>query len=86
MDALTIVLALCLIPIWGTFVWEMVDQLIRPYLISRAEIDGLVDEMLRHPDPEQAAFDRECTASYRGDSFEQGKWRRVRRRLRKRVG
>lgn len=85
MDILTVVLALVLVPIWGTIGWGVIEGAVRPYLIPRAEIEGLADEMMCHPDPERAAYDRERTAAHRGDSFEQGKWRRVRKRVRGRV-
>lgn len=61
---------------------------IRPRLVPSPEIDRLADEMLaRYPDdPEQAAFREEEHYWYRCDSFEQWKWHRVRRAVRRRLG
>jgi len=77
---------ICLSPIWGAFLWHTYAFSIRPRLIPQAEIDRLVADMLTKPDPEQAAFAEEHAAWCRSDTFEQGKWRRVRRELRKRLG
>lgn len=69
-------------PIWGAIGWETHQLFIRPMFIPREEIDLLVEQMMRREAPEQAALIEEHAAWYRSDSFEQGKWRRVRRRLR----
>lgn len=55
-------------------------------LIPRAEIQRLADEIAaRHPiDPEGAAFTEEHAAWFRSRAVEQGKWRRVRKELRRR--
>ena len=60
---------------------------IRPRLVPSPEIDRLVDEMLaRFPDdPERAAFREEEYHWHRCDSFEQWKWRRVRRAIHHRL-
>jgi hypothetical protein len=68
-------------PIWGAFLWEVYEFRIRPLFIPCEEIDRLVEQMMRRDDPEQAALIEEHAAWYRSDSFEQGKWRRVRCRL-----
>ena len=78
--ALTIV---CTAPIWGTLIWFLNELYIRPLLIPKAEIKRLADQLkLNHPaNPVEAAFDEELNAWYRSETFEQGKWRRVKRSL-----
>lgn len=75
--------AICTAPIWGTLIWFLNELYIRPLLIPKAEIERLANELRRsHPaDAEEAAFDEEQNAWYRSETFEQGKWRRVRRLL-----
>lgn len=75
--------ALCLFPIWGALLWELWEEAVRPWLISRAEIDALSKLMLaRHGDKaDKMAFIEEDRAWRYSESFEQGKWRRVRRRI-----
>ncbi len=68
-------------PIWGTFLWHTYEFRVRPLFIPPEEIDRLVAEMLKRDNPEEAAFIEEHSAWYRSDPFEQGKWRRVRRKL-----
>lgn len=77
-------LLVCLSPIWGALVWHIYEFDVRPRLIPPEEIERLVADMLTKPDPEEAAFIEEQAAWYRSDTFEQGKWRRVRRMLPKR--
>lgn len=74
-------------PIWGAFLWEMVDGVIRPRLIPRAEIEALSAALLAaHGDrAEEVAFIEEDRAWRYSESFEQGKWRRVRREIRRRL-
>jgi hypothetical protein len=56
---------------------------IRPLLVPRVEIDALSVAMLvQHADrAEQMAFIKEDRAWRYSDSFEQGKWRRVRKTI-----
>lgn len=70
----------CTAPIWGTLIWFLNELYIRPLLIPKAEIERLANELVRsHPaDPAEAAFMEEQNAWYRSDTYEQGKWRRVR--------
>jgi hypothetical protein len=70
-------------PIWGAFLWELWQGAIRPRLIPRAEIDALSASMLaRHGDrAEEMAFIEEDRAWRYSESFQQGKWRRVRKRI-----
>lgn len=67
--------------------WAVVEGAILPRLIPHAEIERLADEvMARHPDnPEHAAFIEEHAAWFRSRSAEQGKWRRVRKAIRRRL-
>ena len=80
--------ALCTAPIWGAFLWELWEGGIRPRLIPRTEIDALSAAMLaRHGDKaKEIAFIEEDRAWRYSDSFEQGKWRRVRKRIEKMCG
>lgn len=61
--------------------WAFVEGAVLPNLISRGEIDRLVDAMVQHypEDPEKAAFLEEGDAWYRSEPFEQGKWHRIRK-------
>jgi hypothetical protein len=60
---------------------------VRPALIKRAEIDRLASAMLaQHGDAaERMAFVEEDRAWRYSDTFEQEKWRRVRRAMRRRA-
>jgi hypothetical protein len=79
-------MALALSPIILGIGWGIVEHDILPRLIPRAEIIRLADEIaVRHPDdPEGAAFMEEHAAWFRSRAVKQGKWRRVRRELRRR--
>jgi hypothetical protein len=70
-------------PIWGAFLWELWEGSIRPRLIPRAEINAMSASMLsRFGDrAEEMAFIEEDRAWRYSESFEQGKWRRVRKRI-----
>lgn len=67
--------------------WAIVEGALLPRLIPRAEIERLADEvMARHPDdPEHAAFIEEHAAWFRSESLDQGRWRRVRKAIRRRL-
>ena len=75
--------AICLFPIWGSLLWELWEGSIRPLLVPHEEIDALSVAMLvQHADrAEQMAFMEEDRAWRYSDSFEQGKWRRVRKTI-----
>lgn len=68
----------------GVYLYE---DFIRPRMVPRAEIEALVDDVIRnHPDdPEWWAFREEYVAWHRCDGFKTGKWHRVRKALRKRL-
>ena len=70
-------------PVWGAFLWELWNGGIRPRLIPDIEIDALAAAMLaRHGDQAtEMAFIEEDRAWRSSDSFERGKWRRVRKCL-----
>lgn len=74
------------VPALGALGFQLYRFCYLPLRIPRAEIQRLADEIARdHPDdPDLAAFREEETAWYRGETVEQGKWRRVRRALRRR--
>jgi hypothetical protein len=78
-----IVLAAALAPIWGTLLWEIWDGVVRPRCIARDRIDALAAEMLsQHGDRAEAmALIAEDRAWRTSNSFEQGMWRRVRKRV-----
>lgn len=78
-----LLVGLALSPIWGAFLWELWEGGIRPRLIPASEIDALAASMLaRHGDrAEEMAFVEEDRAWRYSESFEQGKWRRVRKCL-----
>lgn len=69
--------------IWGAFLWELWEGSVRPRLVPASEIDALAAAMLaRHGDrTEEMAFIEEDRAWRYSDSYEQGKWRRVRKRI-----
>jgi hypothetical protein len=73
-------------PIWGVILFECWQLFVRPALIPRGEIDRLATTMLaEHGDAaERMAFAEEDRAWRYSDTFEQGKWRRVRRAMRRR--
>ena len=78
-----IVLAVCSAPIWGTLLWELWDGAVRPRLIRRDIIDRAAAAILaEHGDlAEQMAWMREDRAWRYSDSFKQGCWRRIRKRI-----
>jgi hypothetical protein len=78
-----LLVGVALSPIWGAFLWELWARGIRPRLFPRAEIDALAAVMLAQHDDraEEMAFIEEDRAWRYSDSFEQGKWRRVRKRI-----
>jgi hypothetical protein len=75
-------------PIWGALLWELVEGAVRPRLIPQAEINALSAVLLAKygNGAEEAAFIVEDRAWRYSDSFEQGKWRRVRKELQYRSG
>jgi hypothetical protein len=78
-----IVLAACSAPIWSTLLWELWDGAVRPRLIRRDIIDRAAAAILaEHGDrAEQMAWIQEDRAWRYSDSFKQGGWRRIRKRI-----
>jgi hypothetical protein len=78
-----IALAACLAPVWGTLLWECWEGAVRPRLIPRDMIDRAAAAILaEHGDrAEQMAWIAEDRAWRYSDSFKQGCWRRVRKRI-----
>ena len=74
-------------PVWATILWELWSMFVRPALVPRAEIDRLASAMLaEHGDAaEPMAFVEEDRAWRYSESYQQGKWRRVRKALRRRA-
>lgn len=77
------ILALATLPIWGALVWRIWELGIRPRLIPTATIRRLADRLIARygPQAEEMAFIEEDRAWRYSETFEQGKWRRVRREL-----
>lgn len=80
------IIGICTAPIWGTLLCELWEGVIRPRLMPQEEVRRLADQCLRQHGlrAEEIAFIEEDRAWRYGESFEQGKWRRVRRELRRR--
>ena len=80
-------IALALSPIVAGIGWAIVEDSILPWLIPHAEIERLADDLMyRYPaDPEEAAFVEEHTAWCRSQSYDRGKWNRVRKLIRVRL-
>lgn len=80
--AIWIILAACLAPVWGTL-QELWEGGVRPRLVPRGIIDGAAAAILaRHGDrAEQMALIAEDRAWRYSESFKQGCWRRVRKRI-----
>jgi hypothetical protein len=78
-----IALAACLAPIWGTLLWELWEGAVRPRLIRRDIIDRAATAILaEHGErAEQMALIAEHHAWCYSDSFKQGGWRRIRKRI-----
>lgn len=70
-------------PIWGAFLWEIWEGGIRPRLIPSIEIDALSAALIAQHGSraEEMAFIEEDRAWRYAESFEQGKWRRVRKQI-----
>lgn len=69
--------------IGGVVVWHAWEFRLRPLFIPKSEIKAVVDDLIaKHgPDAEEKAYAEEDRAWRYSDTYEQGKWRRVRREL-----
>lgn len=76
----------CLSPIWGAFILELWEGTIKPYMVPAPEIKTKVIELHSHYGED--AFDQACieerSAWQRSDTYQQGRWRRIRRKIMKR--
>lgn len=77
------ILTMTTFPIWGALALEVWLGAIRPRLIDQAEIAALAADLVRRYGSHAAemAFIEEDRAWRYSDSFEQGKWKRVRLHL-----
>jgi len=80
-------IAIAMSPIVIGIGWVIYEGAILPRLVPRKEIEAMADEVMRnHPDdPEEWALIEEHAAWYRSLNFEQGKWHRVRKAIRRRL-
>ena len=81
-----IVLALCISPIWGSLAWHLYASRVRPLFVPEEEIRQRLTQVLLTRDPHFAVMAEEYAAWVRGDTVDQGIWRRVRRALVRRGG
>ncbi len=82
-----VAITVALSPVALAFGVALVEGLILPRLIPREAIDALAEAVMReHPDdPEGWAFKEEHAAWHRSERVAQGRWRRVRHRIRARL-
>lgn len=73
----------CLSPVWGAFVVEIWEGIIKPRCIPQKEIFDAVEKL--YADYSEDAFNTACAYEQRAchdcDSFEQGRWRRIREEI-----
>lgn len=76
-----------LILIVAVALFELYALFVAPYLLPQDVIDLIVEDLiLQHGDKaSDAAIAREDWAKQDTDTFQQGKWRRIRRELEKRL-
>lgn len=69
--------------IGGVAIWHAWDFRLRPLFIPKAKINAIVDELITKygPRAEEMTYVEEDRAWRYSDTYEQGKWRRVRREL-----
>ncbi len=82
-----LLIAASLAPVALGIGWVIYDMEIRPRLVPSEEIEAMAEEVMRkHPEaPEEWALMEEHAAWYRSHTFEQGKWHRVRKVIRRRL-
>jgi hypothetical protein len=78
---------IALSPIWGALVWMVWAGLIRPRMVPEQEIRRLADDLsAQYGDgAEETAALEEDRARRRLELYEEMKWRRIRRELRRRA-
>lgn len=76
-------IALATLPMWGAFVWVTWEGSIKPRFIPEAEINALANGHIARYGERAAemAFTEEERAWRYSDSFNQGKWKRVRQEI-----
>lgn len=78
--------AVCLSPVWGTLLWCVWEGSVRPRLIPRQEILAEADRLWAQD--RERAFELACieehAAWHRSETFEQGRWRRIREEIMRR--
>lgn len=84
--SLWVVGVIALSPVWGALAWELWNGKIRPSFIPKYEIESEVHTLYDRYGDE--AFDRACTeehsAWHRSETYQQGRWRRIRREIMRR--
>ena len=80
-DYLPLVVFIAMIAAVG--LWHAWEFRLKPLAIPKAKINAIVDDLiaLHGPDAEEMAYIEEDRAWRYSDTYEQGKWRRVRREL-----
>lgn len=75
-----VIVGVCTAPIWGSFVWVIWEGSIRPRLIPASEIEAEARRLLARWGDRAAemAFIEEDRAWRYSETFEQGRWHRVR--------
>jgi hypothetical protein len=78
-----LVVGVCTVPVWGSLVWVIWEGSIRPRLIASSEIEAEARRYLARSGERAAemAFVEEDRAWRYSETFEQGRWRRVRRMI-----
>lgn len=78
-----VIVGVCTAPIWGSLVWMIWEGSIRPCLIPDAEIEAEARRLLARWGDRAAemAFIEEDRAWRYSETFEQGRWHRVRRMI-----
>lgn len=74
-------------PILVAVCWTLWADVFLPRFIPSAEIEGIAEQVMRDHanDPEEWALMEEYAAWHRSRSFEQGKWRLVRKAINRRL-
>lgn len=87
MDNIITSLLTILILIAAVALFELYAYFVAPYLLPQEAIDLIIEDLiLQHGDKAlDTAIAREDWAQQDTDTFEQGKWRRIRRELQKRL-
>jgi hypothetical protein len=75
-----VIVGVCTAPIWGSLVWVIWEGSIRPRLIRASEIEAEARRLLARWGDRAAemAFIEEDRAWRYSETFEQGRWHRIR--------